>query len=255
MAARTETQSMGGLYLPSGERLDLTIREVQVDCGTYGYEPSLDLHAPSGYRQRILGNKSLTIRARIENRRIVNLEAGDRLLYRIQSARSEQVTAVIVTALHVTSGDDYSPEVELKAVQTALEPGEQEAVQRWHDREAIIERAVDSPGSMTELWSELRDAFPDASERSQATAEITRRRAERQRREQDRQAVEARMREAESDAERHRQREAAIRAVQQNLPSIQRQPTLAERTEEALRRLSGGTDLNKPKKRKIDLGD
>ncbi len=251
MAARaTPATEAATLYRPTGEKIGLRVKSCSMRIHRAsswgGHEPRLESHEFDIRAQSLGGDGMLTV--------------GDRVLIRMRDGAAEIIAAAFIndmTALYEPLSD-FQPylTVDIRAVQTALEPGEQTAIERWHDREAVIGDLIDDPDpSLKHLWEELSKRVQTAADRANVQQEILRRRSERQASEA--RAIEDRRTRERMEAERA-VRDAAARVAASNVPLrpvAQRQVASQQATEAAIRRLTGGQDLSKPKRRKIDLGE
>lgn len=185
-----------------------------------------------------------------------NVNSACRYLLRGRFATGESVSAVLVTDLNWTVHDSEH-RLRISALQVPMEPGEQEAIERWHNREAIIQEGIDTYTTLTALWEWLKTRVP-TSELIQVQDAIIAGRAQRQREAQEREMRERHRQQLEEDNRRNRLEAERLRLAEERAAyprDVTGRFTSVGRTEQTKRRLSGGTDLSKPKKRKIDLGE
>lgn len=251
MAARaTSIPEVFTLYRPTGERIDLRVLGVErrgerlfSSRGRHAFEHQLA--EPAEYLIHARGDGD-------------PVRAGDRLLFRQVAERGEMLAALMTLEVDILyeTMSEYEPSIayDLRCVQTAFDDGEQTAIERFHDREQVILDLIDDPNpSVAHLWQEISKRVQEPSDRAQVQQEILRRRAERQ-------AAEAREIEQQASRERQEALEAvrAMQAASRPPASTRRQqplPVAQEDTEAAMRRLAGGQDFSKPKRRKIDLAE
>lgn len=244
MAASIETSQVRdwSIHRPTGERLPLQITEIR--------DTSETVSALSPFMGgRIVRSKTIDFTAVGQTM----LQAGDRFLIQQRELAKSNVLAAFL-AERVSRQHELSGVVtnHIKATMTAMEPEESEAIEQWHDREAIIQAGVETNTSLVELWDWLGTRIQATTERQQVQAAIIRGRAERQARLQREQEIREMRERTQAEQEAQHTREMLRRQIE----SLQIRPmSRAQQTDEALRRLSGGVDLNKPKKRKIDLGE
>lgn len=258
-AAKNPQRREWKFYRPSGEEIPLRVtaieemiesRQIRAECRGDHTSPIMPIARDKRIRFSCHGQ--------------FPLDPGDRFLLRqsdvspITIAPSITIAAFIVQS-KITSFAPYEPEpttIDVQAAMTALEPGETEAIERWHDREAIIQAGIENDADLVTIWGWLGTRITDTGERQQVQAAIIRGRNERQARLQ----REERDRQERENQEAYDRREQARRAVEaQSRPIIrvtaEREQQRQKQTDEALRKLSGGVDLTKQHKRKIDLGD
>jgi len=237
MAANIDTSQsrQWSIHRPTGEKLDLSITEIR--------DTSEAVVAASPFRGgTIVRSKTIDFTAVGHS----SLQPGDRFLIQQREMTRQNVLAAFlaerVASDHLLSG---MVTVQIKATMTAIEPGESEAIENWHDREAILQAGIETDTSTVELWDWLRTRVSDASERQQVQAAIIRGRAERQ----------ARLaREAQDREIRERQRQQLEEDNARRATELQvRRPLLLPKQPDPVR--VPGVDLSKPRKRKIDLGE
>lgn len=230
-------------YRPTGEQIPINLHEIE-DISVREREWHSDQYGD--YTRPMVREK----RIRFSGNGRFDLQPGERFLL-VQRDRTpvQTTSAFFVQSTNTSYSPDEPTTIDVQAVMTKIEPGESEAIDRWHDREAIVQAGVETDTNLVELWNWLGTRIQDTSERQQVNAAIIRGRAERQARLQREEEV----REIQQREQTRRAIEAA--AERTSRPIIGIPITSQQKTEETLRRLSGGTDLSKPKKRKIDLGD
>lgn len=238
-AASTTREFVGSLYNMDGSRIPCEVDGVNVTAAMTAGERRVEF----AIRMRTPGEHPCVCGQRILWRRTIVGGAGMQAAVVVSSLRQELDNNEWTVIGHVRQ----------------QEFGDAEAwsrVEQQSQRETIIDRYVSGVRDLTNfqgMWGELTAEIPDSAERQTICQEILRRRADR----------EAQARRTE-ETEIERQREAARQAARDQAYRQQRErairqrqlPAVSEKEEvETLRRLSGGKELGKPKKRKIDLGE
>lgn len=228
------------IHKPSGERINAEVLSVNIRT----IENSRD-YEPRYKKTRIVLSQEQRADLSVVDGGHSEFQPGDRFILRQDEHKSSVVMACIVDDL-----DRNGSKCRIQARVVSLEEGESEATNP--DRQAIIQAGVETDTSLVELWDWLGTRIQATTERQQVQAAIIRGRAERQARLQREQELREMRERTQAEQEAQHTREMLRRQIE----SLQSRPmSRAQQTDEALRRLSGGVDLNKPKKRKIDLGE
>lgn len=241
------------LYWPTGEPLHLGVRNYQerVDGafrtfgGTtkerFGYEP---------IQQRVF-----EIDAVVRNGHPPPvLRAGERLLIQNRFAdHSERLAAMIVREARLTANARELTAIDIVGIAAELLDDERTVIDRWNDVATIIGELADDPDqSLKRLWELIAARMPgaDSAKRAEVQQFVLAERAARQ-------AAEARAIEDQRSRERAEAEQAIARTMspsQRRMTARQPQPSHSQAEIEAhLRRLAGGQDLGKPKRRQINL--